>query len=432
MRILITGATGFIGRHIVEALGEEGHELVLTARAVPPLEQNPKAYDWRAIDFASAHLPEHWQEIVKDIDVVINAVGIFSQSKNQRFADLHDKAPRALFKAAQRAGVKRIIQISALGTEAGATSAYHLSKKRADDALAKKKWGKGGPEWVILRPSVIIGNEGVSWRFFKALAALPLVPVIGRGEQILQPLGIEDVTKAVLNSILREQAVGHRINLVGADEVTLEHYLQQLSNWLGLKKFHPVHIAYGPAKILALAAPLIGVFPFNRDAVTMLKEARRYDGEDCQQRLGFVPRGLSDYLSQHPPTRAERNEARQYFLRPLLRIALAFMWIMAGIASLFLTPHEQSLALLAKLGLQGGIGQVALYGAAFLDMILGLFLLLRLHIKSVARVQIALIAGYTLALGLVAPVMWSDPFGVLVKNIPIIVATMLMMSWQEE
>ena len=424
MRILITGATGFIGHALVETLGCEGHDLILVSRSRP---QAGVKHEWRCMDFASVHSANDWRELVKDIDLVINAVGIFSQTSRQRFVDLHDKAPRALFKAAHKAGVKRIIQISALGTDERATSAYHLSKKCADDALARLDM-----EWVILRPSLIIGKEGVSWRFFQALAALPFVPVIGDGQQVLQPVTIEDVSKAVLAAMKRDEPIGQRINLVGAEQVTLSQYLQKLSIWLGSKEFRTVFIAYGPAGLLAAMIPLLGHFPLNGDALTMLKETRTFEGDDGLKKLGLTPAGLSPYLAQNPSTRAQRNEAKQVFLRPLLRIALAFMWIMAAVASLLLTPHAQSLALLEKLGLQGGAGLLALYGAAFLDLALGIALLARFHIRQVAVVQIILIAGYTLVLTIVTPFMWSDPFGVLVKNIPLIIATMLMMSWQEE
>ncbi len=431
MRILITGATGYIGSSLVEALSAYGHDLVLASRTRPPTGHFATPHIWRFCDYSKVESLD-WQKLVKNIDVVINAVGVFSQSKGQRFNHLHDKAPRALFKAAQQAGVRRIIQISALGTDESATSAYHLSKKQADDDLAAMDLAGTELQWVILRPSLIIGNEGASWRFFQALAALPLVPVIGDGQQVLQPVTIADVCKAVLAALQRDEAMGQRIDLVGSEQVTLLQYLQKLSSWQDAKNFRPLHIAYGPAGILARFLPLLGSFPLNGDALNMLKEARAFEAGDCQRKLGFRPVGLTCFLAQRPPTRAQRNEAGQVFLRPLLRISLAFMWIMAGVASLFLTPHAQSLALLEKLGLSGQSGTIALYAAAILDMALGIALLVRFHIKHLAIMQIALIAAYTLALTLVAPVMWADPFGVLVKNIPLIIATMLMASWQEE
>lgn len=427
MRILVTGATGFIGRQIVKALTSEGHDLVLTSRARQEPDDRADAPDWRTIDFARAHSPDDWRNIVEDIDVVINAVGIFTPSRSQTFEALHDKAPRALFAASQKAGVRRIIQISALGTDGQTTSLYHFSKKRADDYLAGLD-----VEAVILRPSLIIGGEGVSWCFFKALALLPIVPVIGDGAQSLQPVTINDVTRAVVAAIQSETAAGCRINLVGSETMTHETYLRSLAGWMGRSEFRALHIPYVLAGHLAAIGWLFDKFPLNRSAVSMLKEARVFDGQDCQAKLGFSPTGVSTFLRCNPPGHDEITGARQYFLRGLLRLALGFIWIMAGIVSIFFHPQEQSLFLLAKLGLTGSMGIVALYGAALLDVLLGIGLLARFHVRKLALFQMGLITLYTLALTWAVPSLWSDPFGALTKNIPIIVATMILISWEKE
>ncbi len=418
MRILVTGATGFVGRHIVQALGSQHHDLVLTSRTP---QAGMDGHDWRCIDFATAHSPDDWRDLVENVDLVINAVGIFKPTGAQSFEALHDRAPRALFEACKRAGVKRIIQISALGTDESATSAYHLSKQRADDALARL-----GVEWVVLRPSLIIGSDGESWRFFNALASLPVTPVIGEGTQPLQPISIDDVTKAVLASIHRPEAAGYRINLVGGESVTLKTYLQALSKWLHRSKFSPVPIPYGLAGVLAGAGHLLADMPFNRQAVSMLKEARAFDGNDCQSKLGFTPMGLAQFLTKKPASKETRSAASLYFLGPVLRIALAFMWLMAGVVSLFFYPLEQSLALLAKLGFAGSMGTLAFYGAALSDILIGLSLLMRFRIRQIAILQLGLIVVYTAALSWVAPFMWADPFGPLVKNIPILVSILIM------
>ena len=423
MRILVTGASGYIGRHIVEALRAQGHDLVLISRRK---HKSSNAHDWRVVDFATAHSVDDWREHVENVELVINVVGIFKQSRAQSFEALHDKAPRALFEACRQAGVKRIIQISALGTDEMATSHYHLSKKVADDALAEI-----GIDWVVLRPSLIIGSEGVSWRFFQALASLPMVPVIGNGMQPLQPISIADVTKAVLVSIDRSEVVGRRINLVGPECLTLKNYLLVLSKWLGRSRFLPVHIPYGLAATLASISGLFVDMPLNRQAVQMLKEARSYDDKEGADCLGFAPEGFSSYLSRNPATQKVRTATGLYFLGPLLRISLAFMWILAGVVSLFFYPVDQSLTLLAKLGFTGGMGLVALYGAALLDIFIGLSLLLRFWINQIVLLQLALIGVYTLALSWVAPDMWADPFGPLAKNVPIIAAILIMQKLEE-
>jgi len=312
MRILVTGATGFVGRHIVQALVADKHDLVLTSRAA---HNEKQGCTWRVIDFATALDPEDWEEVLKNVELVINAVGIFKPTRTQSFAALHDEAPRALFEACKRAGVRRVIQISALGADEKAGSEYHLSKRRADDALAGS-----GLEWVVLRPSLIIGGEGESWRFFKALACLPVTPVIGDGAQPLQPVAICDVVKAVRASIHKAQAAGRRIDIVGADNLTQESYLQALASWLGRKNFRAVKLSYRLAGAFAAGGWLFADMPLNRQAVSMLKEARPGDLEACRSGLGFSPEGLGNFLSQNPASKQDKSAASLYFLGPALRL----------------------------------------------------------------------------------------------------------------
>ena len=107
------------------------------------------------------------------------------------------------------------------------------------------------------------------------------------------------------------------------------------------------------------------------------------------------------------------------------------MWITAGVVSLFFYPHDQSLDLLAKLGLTGIWGPFALYGAAGLDMLIGLALAAKVRLRLFAWLQGGLILFYTLALTWAVPQLWADPFGPLAKNIPILVAVLIMTNLEE-
>jgi len=135
---------------------------------------------------------------LKDIDIVINAVGIIAETKEQKFSDLHTKAPIALFKACELAGVKKVIQISALGTNANAITQYHKSKREADEYLRNSTL-----HYCILKPSIVYGEDGVSTELFKGLSALPVTPIIDDGEQLLQPIYINDLVKT-LNTCVKD------------------------------------------------------------------------------------------------------------------------------------------------------------------------------------------------------------------------------------
>ena len=184
MRVLVIGASGLIGDALVRRLVEAGHAVVLGVRKEGKLEAMAAArvdgLPTVHVDYARPTATEAWQQRLEGIDVVVNAVGIFREQGNQTFDALHVKAPLNLFEAAVAAGVRRIIQISALGADPQSPFAYFSSKGRADAALAALPVSS-----VVLRPSLVFAPNGASSRWFIFLAALPLTQ---KGVDINLPL----------------------------------------------------------------------------------------------------------------------------------------------------------------------------------------------------------------------------------------------------
>lgn len=159
MKILVLGARGFLGRHVAEALRRAGHVVVAGARGAPG--EGTSDIEHRALDFNQVRHAQEVVPVLRGIDVVINTVGIFRESRGQRFTQLHDIAPRAVFEACVQSGVRRVIQVSALGADAQAGSAYHLSKRAADDYLLSLKL-----DAVVVQPSLVYGPGGTSAALF--------------------------------------------------------------------------------------------------------------------------------------------------------------------------------------------------------------------------------------------------------------------------
>src|SRR4051812_20619119 len=133
MRVLLTGATGLIGGAILQALLHEGHDVVCAVRSPARLPVRDPRCTALVADLASVPTQDWWTPQLRGIDAVVNAVGILREQGSQTFDALHHRAPAELFRACAAAGVRCVVQVSALGADANATTPYQTSKRAADD-----------------------------------------------------------------------------------------------------------------------------------------------------------------------------------------------------------------------------------------------------------------------------------------------------------
>jgi uncharacterized protein YbjT (DUF2867 family) len=189
MRILVVGAGGFIGGRVVAALLGRGHAVTCAGRDPAALRRRfPPCRAVRADLLADD--TRTWMPCLVGTDAVVNAAGALRGD----LEGVHHRGTVALFEACAAAGVPRVLQLSALGADAQATSAYHLSKKAADDALL----AIDGLDATVVQPSLVFGLDGASSQRLLTLASLPAVPLPGGGGQWVQPVHIDDVVAAVL------------------------------------------------------------------------------------------------------------------------------------------------------------------------------------------------------------------------------------------
>lgn len=269
MNILLTGASGFIGSNIATALDKAGH-------SVKPLSRR------QGIDFSRMQHPDDWLPHLQGIDVVINSVGIIGESGAQRFEALHHRAPVALFRACRQTGVRRVMQISALGADQTAFSAYHLSKRAADDCLRGLDL-----DWFVLRPSLIYGRGGKSAALFMRLARLPMIPVIGDGRQELQPVHISDVVATVLKCLGSTEA-RKTLDIVGDQTITFAEWLQTMRHAQSLPRARELHIPFA----LAMAGAYLGRYLnpiLQPENLRMLKKGYWADVRPLAGFLGRMP-----------------------------------------------------------------------------------------------------------------------------------------------
>ncbi|KZC20500.1 MULTISPECIES: NAD-dependent epimerase/dehydratase family protein [Rhodanobacter] len=428
MRILVTGAYGFIGAHIVAALTAAGHEVVCAVRGAR-LDTRFPGLAAVACDMARDVRSEDWLPRLAGVEAVVNCAGILRERGADTFAAVHEQAPLALFRACAQAGVRRAIQLSALGhAEDGA---FIASKHRGDSALMALEL-----DWLVLRPSLVYGARGSygGSSLLRALAGLPgLLPLPGRGGQRLQPIAAEDVGAAVVAALARPVVARDVLELVGPDVLSLRDYLLAWRRWLG----------FGRARTLAVPAPLVrlacalgehlGRGPLGNTMARMLERGNlgAADAVDrLHERLGLAPRSLQRALAEAPSQVQDRWHARLYFGLPLLRVSMALLWLGSGVVG-WLTPPADVLAAAAD-SLLPAPGLLALARAtASADLLLGALCLLRWRPRLVLALMLAMLLGYTVAIGTAWPVHWLDPFGGLLKNLPLIAALALLRATEE-
>jgi uncharacterized protein YbjT (DUF2867 family) len=391
MRVLITGARGFIGRHLAAALSARGHSIVAAARPQFDFER-----------------PQDWTSALRGVDVVVNAAGILRASP-ERFEAVHHHGPRALFVAAEAAGVRRVVQVSALGADEAATSAFHLSKRRADAFLAQR-----GLDWAIVQPSLVFGTEGRSARWLAMLASLPLVPLPGNGNQRVQPIHVGDLTDLLVRLVEAPGTLRETVPAVGPRPLALREYLQILRTQMRL----------GRARFVPIPLRLV---PVDRQTLGMLERGNTAPAARTSHPLGRAPRAPETFVD----SRGIALQAKLDWLLPVLRGSIALVWILSGLVSLGLYPVADSFAMLARVGPSGAGAAVALYGAALLDIALGVASLALRRRRWLWRAQLALIVLYSAVIAWRLPELWLHPFGPLVKNLPMLAAIALLHELEE-
>ncbi|HEU4855317.1 MAG TPA: NAD(P)H-binding protein [Nitrosospira sp.] len=429
--ILITGASGFIGSHLVVALAAAGHRIVCATRR-GQLEdirdirniRDPKESQltYIAADFTRDFDMEVWKKRLAGIDVVINAAGILREHGSQTFLALHDLAPRALFAACQAANVK-VLQISALGADENARSRYHLSKKAADDALLapQNKRNKS----VVVQPSLVYGPGGTSAQLFNLIASLPVIPLPGPGDQRIQPIHIDDLTRAVVMLVETDRYLGQRIPLVGPEPITFRDYLRELRHLMGLGPARFLPVPAGFVEFSARIGQRLGKGLLDLETWQMLQRGNIADPATTGALLGRNPRPVREFASKWE-VKALRLSALLGWLQIVLRVSLAAVWFVAGAVSMGIYPVEESYVLLGRVGITGSLAPIGLYGAAAMDIAFGFGTLFLRNRRLLWIAQVTLIGVYMVAITLFLPEFWLHPFGPLIKNLPILAVILLL------
>lgn len=285
MNILLTGASGFIASHLQHALQQNEHNIT-ACRHRKHIKQQASIRTI-TVDFMRMHQAKDWSPYLKDIDLVINSVGIITESKRHTFEQLHYQAPVSLFQACEQMGVKRVIQISALGADESAIFPYHLSKLAADNVLRNSTL-----DWFVLRPSLVYGKGGESFALFQTLSNLPVIPLIDDGQQMIQPVHISDLVATVLRCLESDVPSQQTIDVIGEQAISYKGWMIGLRT----KQSKPYFLALPLSLMMKLSqiGRRVGLPLFTPDNLRMLQQNSIASSEKLAVLLGRKPLGLGE------------------------------------------------------------------------------------------------------------------------------------------
>jgi uncharacterized protein YbjT (DUF2867 family) len=264
MTVLVTGATGFVGPHVVHAL--RAREQPVRALVREPSKAS-RLTAW-GVELARGDVtdPSSLRSAIAGVDTVIHLVAIIS-GKPADFERIMAQGTRDLVAAAQEAGVRRFILASALGLDESTKDAvpYYRAKWAMETAVKES-----GLEYVIFRPSFVFGKDGGALPTFVRLARLaPVTPVVGSGAQRLQPIWVEDVAEYFARAVDEPAVANRTFEVGGPDAPTWNEFWDLLKRTLGARR-PSIHVPVGFMKLPATLLERLPGAPVTRDQLTML------------------------------------------------------------------------------------------------------------------------------------------------------------------
>lgn len=274
--ILVTGGTGFVGSHLVHRLAREK---VQTRCLVRKNSDIKKLLDIGIdVAYGDVNSKESLKKALEGVETVVHLVGIIIEKKGATFEIIHAHGTRNLVAASKEAGVRRFIYISALGARENARSRYHLTKWEAEQAVIKS-----GMEYVIFRPSIMIGEGGEFITMLsKIVRQAPVVPIID-GKSRVQPIYVQNTIDCIIKSLIEPRIKNRIFEIAGPNQITYRELFITLMDVLTIKKpaFEiPIWVMWPAAYIFER---LIEKPPITIQQLIMLQEDNICDINEMQE-----------------------------------------------------------------------------------------------------------------------------------------------------
>ena len=290
--IIITGASGFVGGHLVSHLASSGNDIACLARS-ETASKSLLEKGCRVIR-GDITLPETLRGILHQDDFIIHLVGIIEEKGPATFQAIHVQGTRDLVAEAKKAGVRHFFYQSALGADKGSWSGYLRTKAEAEEIVRQS-----GIPFTIFRPSLIIGPwDGFTRKLTDMIKLSPVLPIPGEGKAKFQPVYIRDWLRCIRKVIDDPGSFTSTFDIGGPEHLTYREIVEHLSKALGYKK--PVFSI--PMGFMKLGTSILERFlsspPVTSDQLRLLEQDNIGARDALEKYFGFWPTRLEDMFRE--------------------------------------------------------------------------------------------------------------------------------------
>ncbi|MFD1702499.1 SDR family oxidoreductase [Methylopila henanensis] len=430
MRVLVLGAYGLIGAAVADRLLVADWRVVGLGRSERAGRRSRPEIEWRSADIAALLSPDDWAPFLRGVDAVANCAGALQDGARDDVAAVHRDAMLALQRACAAAGVRRFVQISAVGARPDAVTTFLRTKGEADAALAGS-----GLDWVILRPGLVIGAAAYGGTaLLRGLANAPWATPLIEGAAPIQTAPVDEVAEAVRKALAGEIPSCAAYDLVEDEAYTLGGVV---AAWRAALDRPPARTLNAPrwlGRLLFRGGDLAGALgwrpPMRSAALREIEAGVRGDPAPWRAAAGAPVRSLAATLRTLPSTVQERWFGRMFLLKPVIILTLAAFWAASGLIGL--VRFQQAADILVVRGAPQTAAGLAVLLGSVVDVALGVAILFRRAHVAAAWGMIAVSGLYALGAAAFAPDLWLDPLGPMVKIFPAAVLALVALAIEEE
>jgi NADH dehydrogenase len=285
--VAVVGATGFVGRHVVDALLGAGHRVIAISRSGRRLPGWAAEVEARPADVETGRVLE---AALDGADAVVHLVAIPRQTGGRTFAEVNVRGTRRVVEAASTAGIRRFVHLSVMGAAEDPKLAYLHSKWLGERAVRESNL-----EWVVFRPSLLFGPGDGFFRLVRTTLKWwsPGVVVIpGHGDTLFQPLAVDDLARAVERAVVDAERAGSVYEIGGPAHWSYRQIVDEVMRVTGMRRLKlgmPVPLI---SALTVVTDRVLPIFPVSHDQIASLGRPNFTEVEAFERAFGFAPRRM--------------------------------------------------------------------------------------------------------------------------------------------